>query len=460
MNIQATADFSKITGKINPWLHCAGFNPYFHNRNLRNNDDMIKDLNLRALRTHDWALVNPGQRIIDTHFIFPLMKLDPKDPASYYFDATDSILKLTRDMGVEVFYRMGTSIEHTGSAGHFNITIPEDYDKYAEVMAGIVRHYNRGWANGYNWDIKYWEIWNEPDGIKNCWAGNGEPPDVLRKKFVKLFVTILKRLKSEFPEIQVGGPALCWEDPVYFTEILTACKEAGIAPDFVSWHHYARNPNPEALLNSPYKMRALCDSLGFKETKLIINEWHYIITWDGLHGDPNFHSPDMAKRAQEGPTGHNGIDAATFNLYVMSKWQKDAILDQAYYYGSGQMGFWGFLDGYGQPTKTYFSLLMMGEIVANCESMVESESSSQRISTLAAWSKDKKHAYFLVNEYRGVEQLINIEIKGLKEIRDIEAFVLDNSRNLLPIDVEMHDNKVTLFKDGPHSAAFLLKIEV
>ena len=103
---------------------------------------------------------------------------------------------------------------------------------------------------------------------------------------------------------------------------------------------------------------------------------------------------------------------------------------------------------------------MMGEIVANCESMVESESSSQRISTLAAWSKDKKHAYFLVNEYRGVEQLINIEIKGLKEIRDIEAFVLDNSRNLLPIDVEMHDNKVTLFKDGPHSAAFLLKIEV
>ena len=56
--------------------------------------------------------------------------------------------------------------------------------------------------------------------------------------------------------------------------------------------------------------------------------------------------------------------------------------------------------------------------------------------------------------------MANKGYRGLKEIRDIEAFVLDNSRNLLPIDVEMHDNKVMLFKDGPHSAAFLLKIEV
>ena len=28
----------------------------------------------------------------------------------------------------------------------------------------VIKHYNSGWANGYHYNIKYWEIWNEPDG--------------------------------------------------------------------------------------------------------------------------------------------------------------------------------------------------------------------------------------------------------------------------------------------------------
>lgn len=53
---------------------------------------------------------------------------------------------------------------------HFNSLIPEDFDKVAEIFAATVRHYNRGWADGYNWNIKYWEIWNEPEGIQNMWT--------------------------------------------------------------------------------------------------------------------------------------------------------------------------------------------------------------------------------------------------------------------------------------------------
>lgn len=460
LKTHASVDFSKITGKINPRLHCASFSPEFNSRGLRNTDDIIKSMNLTAVRTHDWALVNAGQRIIDTHFVFPMMNLDPKDPTNYFFDATDSILKLTHDLGMKVLYRMGTSIEHTGSAGHFNITIPEDYDKYAEVMAGIVRHYTKGWANGFNWDTIEWEFWCEPDGVQNCWAGNGEPEDVLREKFIRLFVTVLKRLKSEFPDIKVGGPGLVKVRPDYFTALLTACKEAGIAPDFVSWHHYSGSPRPDILIDSPKEMRKLCDDLGFKDTKLMITEWHYLISWDGLHGNPLFFTPSAAMRALEGPTGHNNIDSATFNLYVMSNWQKDSILDHAFYYGCGHTGAWGYMTTDGTLTKTYYSLKMMGEIVANCESIAESEATSKKISTLAAWSKDKKTAYFLVNEYRGVDQILNVEINGLDNIKRIEAYALDNTRDMMPISVKMKNNKITLFKDGPNSAAFLLKFEI
>ncbi len=452
----AEVDFSQESGSINPRLHSAGFAPFFYNRAIRNRDDDIKALNLSALRTHDWALFNPGQRIIDTHFIFPLMHLDPKDPKNYYFKPTDKIFDYTRKMGVDVFYRLGTSIEHTGEAGHYNILVPEDYEKYAEVLAGIVRHYTKGWADGYTWDIKYWEIWNEPDGITNCWGGNGESHEVLREKFIKFFVTVLKRLKSEFPELKIGGPALCWLNQDYFKQLLNACKEAGVAPDFISWHYYGADQN-DLGVDHARAARQMCDKLGFKNTELIINEWHYLITWDGLHGNAQMASPDMIERAQTGPTGHNNIDSATFNLNVMSKWQREGILDQAFYYGSGASGNWGFMDGSLRLTKTYYSLKMMGEIVGNCEKMAPSKPLTPKIETLAAWSKDGKSAYLLVSEFRGYANMLTLAVKGADHAKSVEATVLDYTRDCLPVDVTFKNGLLTLVKKDGHSAAFLVK---
>ena len=66
---------------------------------------------------------------------------------------------------------------------HFNALIPEDFDKVAEIFAGTIRHYNKGWGNGHEWGIKYWEIWNEPDGNNTMWClpdgdlGVGETED-------------------------------------------------------------------------------------------------------------------------------------------------------------------------------------------------------------------------------------------------------------------------------------------
>ncbi len=457
--VDATVDFSKKTGRdINPWLHCAGFAPSFHTRGICDTDELLQDLNLTAVRTHDWALLNAGQRIVDTHFIFPLMHLDPKDPKNYYFKATDDILALAQEkLGVKIAYRLGTSIEHSGKT-HYNILVPEDYDKYAEVLAGIVRHYTKGWANGYNWDIKYWEIWNEPDGITNCWGGNGESHDVLRKKFIKLFVTVLKRLKSEFPELEVGGPALCWLHTDYFKDLLLACKEAGVAPDFISWHNYGASA--DGLRDQAKRGRELCDKLGFTKTKLVINEWHYLITWDGLHGDPKTASPDMYERAQVGPTGHNNIDAATYNTTVMCKWQKDGILDQAYYYGCGETGSWGFLDQYRRPTKTYYSIKMIGEMVAACGALVETEPKSVKLETLAAWSKDGKTAYLLVSGHRDFSQMLTVDVKGLGNVRKVRALILDHTTDCLPAKFDFEDGVLSLYKNDGHSAAFLVKFEI
>ncbi len=453
--VDATVDFSKKTGRdVNPWLHCAGFAPSFSNRGVRNTDELLQDLNLTAVRTHDWALLNAGQRIVDTHFIFPLMHLDPKDPKNYYFKATDDILALAQEkLGVKIAYRLGTSIEHSGKT-HYNILIPEDYDKYAEVLAGIVRHYTKGWANGYNWDIKYWEIWNEPDGITNCWGGNGESHDVLRKKFIKLFVTVLKRLKSEFPELEVGGPALCWLHTDYFKDLLLACKEAGVAPDFISWHNYGASA--DGLRDQAKRGRELCDKLGFTKTKLIINEWHFFgnYSWSDLRS----RDPVVRARTLTGPGAHNGIDAAVFTLETLAKFQTSKY-DQAYYYGCRHNGSWGFKDYDERKYKTYYALKMFGDIVSQYTQLVDVKTPVRWVTPFAGLSADGKKGFVFVSDYGGRSPLV-VDVAGVAQPKNVRAVVLDYTRNLEPVAVKWTNGRLELPRKDANSVAFLVTFDL
>jgi len=453
---ELSVDLTGNAGTLRPALHSSGWGPQSYPRTIYNSDNDIKAMNLAYARTHDWALINSGQRVVDYQYVFPLMHLDAKDPKNYLFGPTDHLLNLSRNLGLKIFYRLGTSIEHTGDI-HFNARVPDDFDKVAEIFAGTIRHYNRGWADGHKWNIEYWEIWNEPDGIGNMWClpadKGGKDHALMREKFIRFFVTCLKRLKSEFPEVKVGGPALCWLDPSYFRPLLKACREAGVAPDFISWHYYGANPKD--LVATTHSARKLCDEFGFTKTELVINEYHYLLSWDGIHG--NNSTPAMVKRALDGPTGHNSIDAACFYLTLLSQFQTSP-LDQAYWYGCGTMGNWGYLDGYRQFNKPYYAAKLFGGVL-NQYSAISEMKANGTFTTLAMRSKDGKKAALLLTDYRGVDQLLSISVKGAEKAKRVTASVLDHSRDLIPCSVDWHDNRLTLVKADKNSAAYLVTFE-
>ncbi len=161
-----SVDFAVEKGPVRRELHSSGYAPMVEDVADTSRD--VKAMNFHSVRTHDLARINDGQRVVDAHFIFPLPHLDASNPSNYYFEATDYLLGLSRDIGLEIFYRLGTSIEHTGTT-HFNARIPEDIDKLVETFAGTVRHYNQGWANGKQWGIKYWAIWKESENDNCMW---------------------------------------------------------------------------------------------------------------------------------------------------------------------------------------------------------------------------------------------------------------------------------------------------
>lgn len=450
-----TVDFAKDSGCLNKAIHSSGWAPRSYPRSIQNDDAALKALNMTYTRTHDWALVNSGQRVVDYQYIFPLFNKDAKDPSNYYFEPTDHILGLARNIGLEIFYRLGTSIEHTGDV-HFNARVPDDFDKTAEIFAATVRHYNRGWANGFKWNIKYWEIWNEPDGINSMWClpgPEGRDFPKMRDKFIKLFVTALRRIKSEFPEVKVGGPALCWASPEYFTHLLKACKKEGLKPDFLSWHYYGKDP--QSMVDGGKTIRKICDDLGFDDMELILNEYHYLLTWDGIHGRNS--TPAMVKRALDGPTGHNNIDSACFYLTALSLFQKSEF-SQAYYYGCAHHGNWGYMDEYKVFNKPYYAARMFGSLVKDFTKICEMKKEGS-VTSLALKSADGKKASLLLTDYCGIDRLITVDVKGLKGVKHVSARVLDHTRDALPCKVEWRDGKLTLVKRDTNSAAFIVTFE-
>ena len=459
-------DYSADVGKIRPALHSSGFGPTICSQAAQDLAD-VKAMGFMYARTHDWALINANERVCDYFHIFPLMHLDANDPKNYHFGPTDYLLKRTREeTGFEVFFRLGSSIEHSGEKIHFNVVIPDDFDKVAETFAATVRHYNRGWADGFHWNIKYWEIWNEPEGMRNMWAPpNGTSGlsseqlhslgEECRAKFVKFFVTVLTRLKSEFgDEIKVGGPALCGYNTVWLNDILSACRDAGVAPDFISWHGYRHDPM--AYSREADMGRKLCDSYGFTNCELILNEWHYFgenYNWDDMH---RCSDPGVKARIWEGPDGHNGIRSACYTLAALSNMQRSK-LDQAYYYGCRHTGSWGFKDELQNKYKVFYALKLFGDIVKGYSTICES--TSEGSITLFPVSADDGRKGLLVSDFGGASRTIAVDVKGVAADAKVKCKLLDYPHNLAPHDVVFKDGRLKLVKPDFHSAAFFVEFD-
>jgi len=241
--------------------------------------------NVGYSRNHDAAGSGAyGEHVVDISMIFPDFSKNPNKPESYDFTLTDRYVKSIQDAGVEVFYRLGQSIENQ-PLKKYNIYPPTDNKKWAVIAEHIIRHYNEGWADGFHYNIQYWEIWNEPnlewDNDKwkvdpRCWAGSPE-------QFYDFFEVAVKHLKGCFPGLRIGGPAMSGTDPgvrtvpVWYERLLSEMQRRGVPLDFFAWHIYEADPT--VYVDYSYQVRALLDKYGYEKAESFLNEWNYIKSW-------------------------------------------------------------------------------------------------------------------------------------------------------------------------------------
>ena len=281
-------DFSQKIGRIKP-LHGICNAPLLGTDNKLFH--YLGEAGIPYSRLHDTGGRFGGACFVDIENIFRDFNADPDDPASYDFAFTDWLLEELHRQKVEPFYRLGATIENSHFIKAYHIFPPKDYKKWAQICAGIIRHYNEGWGNGFRYGIRYWEIWNEPDNEPDIednpmWKGTKED-------FFRMYEVVANHLKKEFPAIKVGGYASCGFYSItntsvseianssarlnYFVDFFhdflkyISSKEHKSPLDFFSWHSYASSADTK--IHAVYVRNEL-NRYGFSEAESILNEWN------------------------------------------------------------------------------------------------------------------------------------------------------------------------------------------
>jgi hypothetical protein len=372
-----TVDAARTIGTIKP-LQDLGEGPLLM-RGSVDETPYYQALGVKYVRLHDvpWVYDN----VQDTNYVFPNDSADSAKPESYDFALTDHYIESMTSVGVEVIYRLGYSSEDYVPEPLRHVQPPQSYEKWTEVAAHIVEHYDKEWVGGPRRPIKYWEIWNEPDNT-SFWTGTAE-------QYFRLYDMVAKRLKGIDPTLKVGGPALAGH--VQFLEdFLKYCRDHQSPLDFVSWHSYAGRPEDAATAGR--QVHELMQRYGYGDAQSILDEWNYDLTSFTPREDrPG--APYVPGGTQKYYEITRSAFGAAFDASVLIALQ-DASVDIATFYTGTNM-FMGLFSYAGDPTKAYYAFLAFRRLLDSPE-RIPVEGAGERLKVLAGRSVDKKSVRVLL----------------------------------------------------------------
>ncbi|MBQ1988714.1 MAG: hypothetical protein II234_02265 [Clostridia bacterium] len=428
--VSLSIDFENVVGKYKP-MHGVGqppitglSNSLFH---------YLKRAEIPYSRLHDVGGMMGSGLFVDIPNIFTNFDADENDPDSYDFAYTDEIIKGLINNGCEPYFRLGVTIENAHMIKAHRIFPPKDFSKWARICEHIVRHYNEGWADGFDFGITYWEIWNEPDDcytdeIAAMWKGTPE-------EYFELYSVTARHLKKCFGDtIKIGGYGHCGvyefqkdtqlkgienEEYIYdftinfFHNFLKYQKETNAPIDFFSWHVYD-NCHPSTkddflvIAKHAEYVRKVLDHYGYVNTEHHLNEWNL---W-------------TKKKYRDSNIG----SAKTLAFMLM---MQNTSTDVMCFYDAG-MGFSDYRSllspETGYPYRTYYTFMMFSSLF-NLENQVKTEINDKKI-FVGAGKKGKK----------AVIVISNVNDYDVRIVLDINNFPTDEVQ-ILRIDEE---NRYTL----------------
>ena len=420
-----------------------------------NFSDFYKACKIPITRLHDVVWFNTYA--VDITTIFRDFNQDPSKKENYDFRQTDDYIASIIKTGTKILYRLGESIEWTKQK--YNVNPPADNEKWAAICCAIIRHYNDGWDNGFHYNIRYWEIWNEPDidgpsDAPRSWTGTPE-------QFFHLFEIAAKTIKRNFPGIKVGGPAIASAVNVkngttvasdFANKFLSYCQTNSVPLDFFSWHNY--NKDPWQLAHLPTYVHSILNQYGFSKTESILDEWNYIPggKWNGyLQGAPR------VKWYSEQSSVKGGAFVADVLMLL-----QDEPIDVANLYTTTN-GAFGLFSDMGEMHKSAYAFQAFAELVDNTPLRLETQySKADSLVICTGTNKEKTELAILISNFSSEGKKIDLKLINnfLEGPIKYEVYAVDEEHNLSKIKGYKIENKSTLEinQDIKGPSVYLLKL--
>ena len=430
-NMNLTVDFTKDIGRIKP-MNGVGQPPFF-NMDTRY-FDFLSDANIPYSRLHDVNGLFGGYVYVDIPNIFRDFDADVNDPASYDFAFTDVLVKGLIEHHCEPVYRLGVTIENHSRVKAYRIYPPKDFQKWAEICEHIVRHYNEGWADGFHFDIKYWEIWNEPDNHynvcdNNMWLGTPE-------EYYDLYRTTSRHLRKCFGNsIKIGGYASCgfyyinlelpkgneafgttdergdWIKLAryfvdFFDGFIKIVSEEHLPFDFFSHHSYG---SVEEDLNMQAYAEKRLEEAGLGDVEIHLNEWN------------------TAPRSEERGTSKASAEAAALMCAM-----QDTKMEMMCYYDAriGVSVYGGLFNPLTfEPFCTYYSFKAFGKLLKMGRQVECIKDGADGIYATAAANPDKSEKGVLIANI-GEKQTVRTNLSGMT------VYAIDEAHFFTPTELD------------------------
>ena len=415
--MKITADFSRRVRKIG---RMNGMNNGPRNV-FTDRTEEFSEMGVDLVRFHDdWV---GAYGVVDMPWIFPDETADPADPDAYHFEATDGVLRAALDAGCEIIYRLGASAE---GFPQIYTAIPRDPEKWAQVAIHIMMHYNDGWKNGFHWEIRNWEIWNEPD-LPGFWPGK-------RADYIRFYETVAPILKAYDPKNKIGGPASAnclvkepapnapekvWADYrdryPFVGDFLRTCVEKNLPLDFFSFHGYVGDT-----ITGKRKLDRTVELM--KEAGIYGKIPAYYTEWGPMRlavdkkGVWDFTQMEVPK-------------SAAVSLGFMILMQKCGVDAACYYHADEATKFCGLYDFDGSK-KLHYYVMRAWKDAREAEWEVESSGDSAEVHHLSA-SNGKKSVSLFSNE-SGSAVSVTFSLKGL-ENPSYTLSLLDGDHAMVPL---------------------------
>jgi len=363
-------DAASVTGAIRS-LQGVNVGPAHTRQDVPDVMRQYRDLRIDSVRTHDfygptdldaWRPGEPWNAII-----FPDSDADPGREQSYHFGPSDRLIQAIIDSGAEVYYRLGRS---WGAAAE----PPADFEHFAEICRHVVMHYNDGWSDGHRHGIRYWEVWNEPNGRK-FWTGT---PD----QFHALYEAVARTLKAYDPQLRVGACGLAGgrQEGAYREGLIRYCANHDVPLDFYSWHTYfGGSRDPYDLARTAETVRGLLDAEGFAKAEVHVTEWNYDLGRHGLHNQVS-------------------MAAAAFTGCALIYLQDAPVKRSHYYRGDAGHGM-GLFERDGSYRKKAYAFKAMGRMLDTPQRLEATGGDTRGFAVLAGRSAEGDRVQVLVSNY-------------------------------------------------------------